>query len=599
MQTLPTREEVPTELTWDLSKIFATDADWQAAYDDVLAQGQAAGQLQGTLGTSAEALAAGITQILGIYRALEKVYVYASMKSDQDTGNATYQAMNAKAESMAAVVSSQTAFLEPEVLAIAPATLADWVATNDTLRGYKHYLDGITVNRDHVLTADAESLLSAAGDALGASRATFNVLDNSDIDLGTVTNEAGETVALSNGLYGQLMRSTKRPVREGAFKTLFGAYAKLQNTFAQTLSGETKRHNFLATAHHYDSAREAAMANNHIPTSVFDTLIKEVNAHLPLLHRYVALRKQLLGVDELHMYDMYVPLTGKPPLSYTYQEAQAEAKRALAPLGEDYLSHLDHIYASRDVDVMENKGKRSGAYSGGAYDTDPYILLNWQDSVDELYTLVHESGHSVHSWYTRHNQPYVYGDYPIFVAEIASTSNENLLTDYFLKTQTDPKVRAYILNYYLDGFKGTVFRQAEFAEFEHWIHLQDAAGEPLTAKSMSAYYADLNARYYGPAVARDPEIALEWARIPHFYMNYYVYQYATGFAAASTLASRITAGVPGAVDQYLGYLKSGSSKDAIDTMKLAGVDMTKPDYLEAAFKVFETRLDELEGLINQ
>lgn len=598
MQQLPARKDVPVDLTWDLTTIFPTDEAWEQGFAAVKTQATEAAARAGHLGDSATALADGITAVLAVNRDLEKVYVYASLKSDQDTGNAKYQAYDAKVVSLAATVGSQLAFLEPEILAIPEDTLTAWLATNDTLAGYAHYIAGITANRAHVLDSPTESLLSAAGDPLSASRATFNVLNNSDIDFGTVKTATGETVALSQGLYGQLIRSTNRDVREQAFKAMFGAYGKLQNTFAQTLSGETKRHNFMAQAHHYPDARAAAMANNHIPTAVYDTLIDRVNAHLPLLHRYVALRKKLLGVDELHMYDLYVPLTGEPPLSYTIDEAKAEAKKALAPLGADYVAHLSEIYDNRYIDVVENKGKRSGAYSGGAYDTNPYILLNWQDSVDELYTLVHESGHSVHSWYTRHNQPYVYGDYPIFVAEIASTSNENLLTDYFLKTQTDPAIRAYILNYYLDGFKGTVFRQTQFAEFEHWIHQQDQHEQPLTAASMSAYYADLNARYYGPAVARDPEIALEWARTPHFYMNYYVYQYATGFAAASTLASRIDAGAPGAVDKYLGYLKSGSSKYAIDTMKAAGVDMTQPGYLDDAFDVFEDRLNELETLIN-
>ena len=449
------------------------------------------------------------------------------------------------------------------------------------------------------MTTAAEALIASAGDALNASHATFNVLNNSDLQFGFVENEDGETVQLSNGLYGQLIRSTNRKLRKEAFEALLRAYESLKNTFAQTLSGQVKAHNFNATAHHYKNARAAAMASNHIPESVYTTLIDQVNTHLPLLHRYVALRKKVLAVDQLHMYDIYTPLTGQPPLTYTLEQAKAEALKALAPLGDDYLEHVREIFDNRYIDVVENKGKRSGAYSGGAYDTNPFILLNWHDAVDELYTLVHETGHSVHSWYTRHNQPYVYGDYPIFVAEIASTTNENLLTDYFLTHSDDSKVRAYILNYYLDGFKGTVFRQTQFAEFEHWIHQQDQQGEPLTATSMSQYYADLNARYYGPEVARDPEIAFEWARIPHFYYNYYVYQYATGFAAASTLAAGISSGEPDAAARYLDYLKSGSSKYAIDTMKTAGVDMTKPDYLEAAFSVFEQRLMELEKILQK
>ena len=598
MQHLPAREDVPTQLTWDLTTIYPDDSAWETDFKAVRAQAKAAVALKGTLGNSADALVTGIKAVLAVFRRFEKVYVYSSLKSDQDTGNATYQAMNAKAESLGAELASQLAFLDPEILAIPSDKLTAWRDT-ESLKPFGHFIDAITVNREHVLTTAAEALIASAGDALNASHATFNVLNNSDLQFGFVENEDGETVQLSNGLYGQLIRSTNRKLRKEAFEALLRAYESLKNTFAQTLSGQVKAHNFNATAHHYKNARAAAMASNHIPESVYTTLIDQVNTHLPLLHRYVALRKKVLAVDQLHMYDIYTPLTGQPPLTYTLEQAKAEALKALAPLGDDYLEHVREIFDNRYIDVVENKGKRSGAYSGGAYDTNPFILLNWHDAVDELYTLVHETGHSVHSWYTRHNQPYVYGDYPIFVAEIASTTNENLLTDYFLTHSDDPKVRAYILNYYLDGFKGTVFRQTQFAEFEHWIHQQDQQGEPLTATSMSQYYADLNARYYGPEVARDPEIAFEWARIPHFYYNYYVYQYATGFAAASTLAEGIISGEPDAAARYLDYLKSGSSKYAIDTMKTAGVDMTKPDYLEAAFSVFEQRLTELEKILQK
>ncbi|MCI2034131.1 MAG: oligoendopeptidase F [Lactobacillus sp.] len=597
MSSLPSRESVPTELTWDLTTIFPTDSAWQQAATQATALGQQAATFQGRLGQDAQTLVAGIEAVLEAYQATEKVYVYASLKNDQDTANATYQGFKAQANSLLTTISSQVAFLEPEILTIPATTLTTWLAQTPALAEYRHFLDTITANADHVLPAEQEALLSAAGDALNASSETFSVLNNAEIQFGVIEDDDGQTVQLSHGLYGELIKSVKRPVRKAAFETLYAAYDSLKNTFAQTLAGEVKRHNFLASAHHYLSARAAAMAANHIPENVYDTLTTTVNAHLASLHRYLALRKQLLAVDELHMYDLYTPLNGQPPLSYTIAEAKQEALKALAPLGPDYRQRVEEIFDHRYLDVVENQNKRSGAYSGGAYDTNPFILLNWQDSVDALYTLVHETGHSVHSWYTRHNQPYVYGDYSIFVAEIASTTNENLLTDYFLKTQTDPRVRAYILNYYLDGFKGTVFRQTQFAEFEHWLHTQDAAGQPLTAKRLSAEYAAINARYYGPEVVQDPQIALEWARIPHFYYNYYVYQYATGFAAASTLAAKISAQTPGATDAYLTYLKSGSAQYPIDTMQRAGVDMRQPDYLEAAFTVFDQRLAELEQLL--
>ncbi|WP_155287312.1 oligoendopeptidase F [Lacticaseibacillus zhaodongensis] len=598
-EELPTRAEVPTELTWDLSSIFADDAAWEKAYEASTQAIAALTSLQGQLGKSAGGLLNVLKSALAAQRQLEKLYVYSSMRANQDTANSHYQGLFARASKLATDFATNTAYVQPELLAIPEATLNEWYAANTELRAYQHYIDDLTSSRGHVLTAEKEELISAASDAMDASAQTFNVLNNSDIEFGMIEDEDGNFVQLSSGIYGELIRSADPEVRQNAFETLYAAYGQLENTFASTLAGNVKAHNFTAKAHKYASAREAAMAAHHIPETVYTTLVDSVNAHLPLLHRYVALRKKLLGLDELHSYDLYTPITGAAPLSYTIDEAKVEGKKALAILGDDYLSHVDHIFNDRVIDFVENKNKRSGAYSGGSYDTEPFILHNWHDSLEALYTLVHETGHSVHSWYTRHNQPYQYGDYSIFVAEIASTSNEALLTDYLLKTQTDPKVRAFVLNHYLDGFKGTVFRQTQFAEFEDWLHKQDQAGQPLTAATNSAFYGDLNARYYGPALEPDEDISLEWARIPHFYYNYYVYQYATGFAAANALTSHIIAGEPGARDKYINYLKTGSSKFPIDTMKAAGVDMTKGDYLETAFNVFETRLDEFEQLADQ
>ncbi len=596
IKQLPKRSDVPEALTWDLTKIFKTDADFEAAFKAVQDQNAAIQSVQGTLGHSAAALVAGLTKILDLYQQLEKVYVYASLKNDQDTMNAKYQGYQAQVSSLATAVSANVAFLDPEILAIPEAKLNEFKQAPE-LALYQHFLDTITANRPHVLAPETEALIAAAGEILGSPSNTFSVLNNSDLKFPVVHDEAGNQVRLSNGVYGTLIESTDQKVRQEAFTALYQVYGQFKNTLAATLSGEVKGHNYIAKTHHYKDARAKAMSNNHIPESVYDTLVHEVNDHLDLLHRYVALRKKILKLDELHMYDLYTPLTGSAPLTYTFDQAKAEAKNALAILGPDYLSHVDEIFDNRYIDVMENQGKRSGAYSGGSYDTPPYELLNWQDNVNNLYTLVHETGHSVHSWYTRHNQPYVYGDYPIFVAEIASTTNENLLTEYLLKTQTDPIVRAYILNYYLDGFKGTVYRQTQFAEFEHYIHQADAKGQPLTAEFMSQYYQKLNGQYYGDSVINDDQIALEWSRIPHFYMNYYVYQYATGFAAASFLSHQITTQQPAALDKYLNYLKSGSSSYAIDTMKTAGVDMTQATYLKDAFKIFETRLDELTELL--
>ena len=425
------------------------------------------------------------------------------------------------------------------------------------------------------------------------------MLNNADLVFPTVKDDNGDKVELSSGVYGQLIESTNREVREEAFKGLYSVYEQFRNTFASTLTSHVKKHNYQVKIRNYSSAREASLSNNHIPESVYDTLLDVVDTHLPLLHRYVALRKKLLAVDTLHMYDMYTPILGDAPIRYSYDEAKEKSLEGLAPLGEEYLAIVKEAYADRWIDVVENKGKRSGAYSSGSYDSKPYILLNWHESLNHLYTLVHEMGHSVHSYYTRKTQPYVYGDYSIFLAEIASTTNENLLTEYLLETEKDPHVRAFILNHYLDGVKGTIFRQTQFAEFEHFIHTEDAKGVPLTSDYLSDYYGNLNAKYYGDSVERDPEIAFEWSRIPHFYYNYYVYQYATGFSAASALSQKILNNEPNALENYINFLKAGSSDYPIEVIKKAGVDMTQPTYIEDTMVLFEERLNELEALIEK
>ena len=591
------RAEVPEASTWDLTAIFPTDAAFEKELDELAGAVPFIRALQGTIGSSSQALLKGIEEVLEINQKLERVYVYSHLKNDQDTADSLYQNLHDKALSILTSVSEATSWFEPEIMEIPEDELEKYLAENDKLKPYAHLLDSLTSAREHVLTAREEELLAGAGEIFAAPSKTFSVLNNADMTFPKVKNEEGQEVQLTHGLYGKLMESPDREVREGAFKALYKTYDGLKNTFATTLSTNVKAHNYKAKVHKYESARAAALANNHIPESVYDTLLDVVNEHLPLLHRYVDLRKDLLGVEELHMYDMYTLLTGEAPIKYSIEAAMEETLKGLQPLGEDYLAILQEAFDNRWIDWLENEGKRSGAYSSGAYDTNPYILMNWQDSLNQLYTLVHELGHSVHSYLTRKNQPYVYGDYSIFLAEIASTTNENILTDYLLKTQTDPKVRIYILNHYLDGFKGTIFRQTQFAEFEHYIHQKALEGVPLTQDFMTSYYAELNAKYYGPSVEKDPEIGIEWTRIPHFYYNYYVYQYATGFSAATALAKRIVEGEEGALEKYLSYLKAGNSDYPIEVMKKAGVDMTQSAYIEDAMKVFEERLNELEQLI--
>lgn len=596
---LPTRNEVSEELTWDLKVIFASDAEFEAAYQKVEESLATIKAYQGRLSEGAKVFQEAIETLLSVSDKLETVYVYAHLKNDQDTANSVYQGMYESASLLASKAGEAMAWFEPEVLEIPEAQLNGYFEENESLGVYRHFVDQMTDNREHILSANEEALLAGASEIFGASSKTFSVLNNADIQFPVVKNDEGQNVQLSHGVYGELLESTNRSVREQAFKKLYEVYQGLKNTFASTLGSNVKYHNYNAKVHHFNSAREAALSNNHIPESVHDNLLEVVGENLHLLHRYVALRKELLNVEELHMYDMYTPITGEPGMKYTYKEAKEETLKALQPLGEEYEAVLKEAFENRWIDVVENKGKRSGAYSSGAYSTNPYILLNWHDSLNNLYTLVHELGHSAHSYFTRNNQPYVYGDYSIFLAEIASTTNENILTEYLLQTVMDPKDRAYILNHYLDGFKGTVFRQTQFAEFEHTIHEEAKKGTPLTAEFLTQYYGDLNARYYGSTVEKDPEIAYEWSRIPHFYYNYYVYQYSTGFSAATALADKIISNEEGALDKYLTYLKSGNSDYPIEVMKKAGVDMTEKEYIQKAMNVFERRLNELEELVKE
>lgn len=597
--SLPTRNEVSDDLKWDLSRVFENDQEWEKEYQQVTNEIKNISKYKQTLTKSGKDLYEGITAILAIERRLEKVYVYATMSSDVDTKNNHYLGFVAKAQSLANQMAAATSFVDPEILSIPEKTLAKFMQDEPRLENYRHRLEQITQKRPHTLPANEEKIIAAAGDAMGTSANTFNVLTNSDMEFGYVQDENGDMIQLSDGLYSLLIQSQDREVRKNAFDVMYASYGQFENSLASTLSGEVKAHNFNARVHKYNSAREAALSENGVPTAVYDTLIKEVNSHLDLLHRYVALRKKILGLKDLQMYDMYVPLTGEPVLSYNFNEAKEEARKALAPLGEDYLKHVDYIFNNRVIDVVESRNKVTGAYSGGAYDTDPYELLNWEDNLDSLYTLVHETGHSVHSWYTRNTQPYVYGDYPIFVAEIASTTNENILTEYFLDNITDLRTRAFVLNHYLDSFKGTLFRQTQFAEFEQFIHEADAQGQPLTADVLDEFYGKLNQRYYGDSVKPGGEIAKEWARIPHFYYNFYVYQYATGFAAATALANKVVHGTDQERDAYINFLKSGSSDYPTEIMKRAGVDMTKADYLRDAFDTFEKRLNEFEKIVDE
>lgn len=597
IKKVPARSEVPEKLTWDLERVYQSIEKWKKDQRKLENKLDEFKHAKDQLEMNADKFLEVIEQYLEIMRIYEKLAVFASMKNDQDTTNSQYQELQGMADNLGTQVSEAVAWFQPALVHLDDQVVQDYFHQNSKLKPYRHFITELRSQREHLLSDAQEELLAAAGNIFGAPEKTFEMLSDADLKFPVVEGENGQKVELSEGTYSKLLELADQKVRQGAFKALYQTYGAFKNTFATTLTSQVQVQNYQAKVRHYASAKDAALSENHIPDKVYDVLIDEVHRNLPLLHRYVKLRGEVLNLDKVHMYDLYTPIVKESNLSFTYSEAQAKALEALQVYGDDYLQHVQEAFDNRWIDVVENKGKRTGAYSSGGYDTDPYILLNWQDGLEDLYTLVHEMGHSMHSYYTTHTQPYVYGDYPIFVAEIASTTNENLLTDYLLKTEKDPQVRAFVLNHYLDGFKGTIFRQTQFAEFEQWIHEQDASGKLLTADSISKFYGDLNKQYYGPAIYNDDEIAMEWMRIPHFYYDFYVYQYATGFAAATTLSQRIEDDDSAHTEAYLNFLKSGSSAYPIETMQKAGVDMTQRAYLEKAFKVFEERLNELEKLI--
>ena len=592
------RNEIDEKDTWDLSTIFETDQKWEEELALLTEDTKQAASLEGHLLDSAESLLDITERYLELSRRLEKLYVYAHMKNDQDTRVAKYQEYYAKAMALYSQLDQVFSFYEPEFMAITEEQYQNFLAEEPKLQPYKHFFDKLLQNKDHVLSQREEELLAGAGEIFGAASETFAILDNADIVFPFVKDEDGNEVQLSHGVYMRLVESKNREVRRGAYEALYSTYEQYQHTYAKTLQTNVKVQNYRAKVRNYKSAREAALAANFVPESVYDNLVSAVRKHLPLLHRYLALRSKILGISDLKMYDVYTPLSSVE-YSFTYEEALKKAEEALAVLGEDYLSRVKRAFSERWIDVYENQGKRSGAYSGGSYDTNAFMLLNWQDNLDNLFTLVHETGHSMHSSYTRETQPYVYGDYSIFLAEIASTTNENILTEKLLQEVQDDATRFAILNNFLDGFRGTVFRQTQFAEFEHAIHQADQNGEVLTSEFLNNLYADLNQEYYGLSKEDNPQIQYEWARIPHFYYNYYVYQYSTGFAAASALAEKIVHGSQEDRDRYIEYLKAGKSDYPLNIMRKAGVDMEKEDYLNDAFAVFERRLDEFEALVEK
>jgi len=597
LQTLTKRSDIAKEFTWDLESIYPNNDAWENSFKKIEQRLPELEALKGTLAQSGQALLKVLQTRDELFEELETLFVYASMRKDENTTNSVYQGMFDRAMQLFVRASTAISYIEPEILALPQATLDTFVKETPGLGLYRQQLDDMNRNRPHVRSAEVEAVLAAAGEISEVPDSIFSMIDNADLKLPQMQNEKGEEVQLTKGNYLVYIRSTDRRVRKEAFEGMHETFLKQRNTIAATLGGQVKGNIFYARQRGFGSSRERALARYNIPVSVYDNLVETVSEHIPLLNRYMKLRKRVLQLDELHMYDLYVPIVKETADEISYAEASETVIAALAPLGENYTSILQQAFKDRWIDVYETPGKRGGAYSGGGYKTRPFILLNYQNKRDSMYTLAHELGHSMHSYFSRSHQPFQYGDYTIFVAEVASTLNEGLLTEYLLRNTDDPTIRLGLLNHSLEGLRGTLFRQTMFAEYEQQIHSQAEHGQPLTADSLSAMYRAMNEKFYGGEAFIDELIDIEWARIPHFYYNFYVYQYATGISAASALVQQILQEGQPAVQRYLTFLSSGSSDYSIELLKKAGVDMTSPEPVRQALQLFDSHLTQMEELL--
>ena len=591
------RKDIDLKDTWNLDSIYANNELWEEDYAALEKDAAEFAKLKGAIEADVSKIPAVLDAYYGLHRRLSKLSVYARMRFDQDTADSTYQTMAAKIGSLGVKIGAASAFVEPEILSYSKEQLEAAEKENERTAYYGRKIEEMLRGQEHTLDAEKEELLAAAGDMAEAPDDIFSVLMNADMKYPDIVLEDGTHLPLTNSTYISYMESPDRAVREGAFKTLYGQIASLKNTFAAIYRGNLKQAKFYAQSRKYSSARAMYLADSNVPESVYDNLLSAVHEALPMMYRYVAVRKKVLGVDKLHMYDVYTPIVAAQNQTYEFEQAKQMVLEALKPMGEDYLSHAREGLENRWIDIYPNKGKKGGAYSWGCYDSQPFILLNYTKNLDSVFTLIHEMGHSIHSYYSITEQDYAYSDYKIFVAEVASTCNECLLMHDLLKKTTDKEQRKYLLNHYLDSFKGTLFRQTMFAEFEKTAHDYCAQGKPLTAEALSQMYLELNQKYFGPDMEKDEEIAYEWMRIPHFYTPFYVYQYATGYSAAVALSAKILKEGKPAVDAYMSFLKGGESKDPIDLLKMAGVDMTTEKPVADALALFGELVAELEALV--
>ena len=593
---IPERNEIPAEYTWDLTELFPGDEAWAAERAALLEMPGKIEAFAGTLGERPGRLLdwLKLSDELGVR--IEKLMGYANCKGDQDTADSFYQDMRSKAIACYVAIAGASAFATPEILSIPDETLDRFYAECPALETYRRSLTRIRRMKEHILSPAEERLLAAAGEMSEAPDSIASALRNADLRFADAVDSEGNRHPLSAGTFGPLMESGDRTLRKSAFDNCYERYGEFRNTVAATLDAQFKQLHFFSEARHYPTTLAAALDSTEVPESVYLNLIEAVHRNLDKMYRYVALRKKLLGVEELHMYDVYTPVVKDAAVKIPYEEAKQTVLEALSVMGEDYIALLKEGFSSRWIDVYENRGKRSGAYSSGSSRPHPYVLLNHKDTLDSMFTIAHEMGHALHSWYSCHNQPVNTSDYVIFVAEVASTCNEILLMRHLLGKTTDTKERAYLINHFLDQFKGTIYRQTMFAEFELEMGRMIEAGQSLTADALCEKYLALNKLYFGPDMVSDEAIALEWARIPHFFYNYYVYQYATGFSAAAALAERILTLGDEAVKDYKRFLSGGCSTDPISLLKIAGVDMSTPEPVNAALRLFGELVEELENL---
>lgn len=595
--SLPKRSEVEAKYTWAIEDLYASDTEWQSEYDKTRETLPQAAEYQGRLSKSADVLLGYLQLSDEINKLLERVYVYANQKYHEDTANATYQALSNKANTLAVQVSSALAFATPEILTIPEELVIQFREENEGLRVYDFYLQNILRLKPHILSSEMEALLADTGEVADAASNIFSMFNNADIKFPEIKDENGELVRITHGRYVKFLESPDRRVRKDAFQGVYDTYKSYRNTLAAAFSANVKQEVFFARARKYNSSIEKALDGSNVPLEVYTNLIAAVHENMNLMHRYVRLRKKLLGIDELHMYDLYTPLIGDIKMEIPFEEAKEIVAKGLEPLGKEYHKILQEGFNNRWIDVYENENKRSGAYSWGAYGTHPFVLLNYNETLDNVFTLAHEMGHAIHSYHSDREQPFIYAGYKTFVAEVASTCNESLLIDYMLKHTEDKKQKAYLINHFLEKFKGTLYRQTMFAEFEMLAHRMEEEGESLTADALCKVYHDLNAAYFGEDLVVDSEIDMEWSRIPHFYTAFYVYQYATGYSAAIALSRRILHEGAPAVADYIRFLSSGGSNYPIELLKLAGVDMNTKEPVNQALQLFAELLDQMEELM--